>query len=138
MPVRRLRHDHGVRRARAITLDEFFAGYESARLIHDRVIDTLERSGLDYTLRVTRSQVSLRCARPFAYLWVPGRYLRGDVAPAVLSLAFDHPISSARFKQVVHPSPRVWLHHLELRSPDGVDEQVRGWILEAAGAASMT
>jgi hypothetical protein len=123
--------------AQVVTVDDFFAGYEAARPIHGRVVEVLERSGLDYQQRVTRSQIALRRARPFAYLWVPGRYLRGDVAAAVLSLAFDHPVDSARFKQVVHPSPRVWLHHLELRSADEVDEQVQQWLLETAAAASV-
>jgi hypothetical protein len=32
---------------------------------------------------------------------------------------------------VVHPSPNVWMHHLELHEPSEIDDQVRGWLEEA-------
>ena len=44
------------------------------------------------------------------------------------------PVSSERFKEVVHPAPTVWMHHLEIRSPDDVDGEVEAWLREAAGA----
>ena len=43
--------------------------------------------------------------------------------------------SSPRFKQVIHVAPRVWMHHLELRSVDEVDEPIVALLLEAASAA---
>ncbi|MCP6341538.1 DUF5655 domain-containing protein, partial [Klebsiella pneumoniae] len=55
--------------------------------------------------------------------------------PLVLSLALPHRLRSERFKEVVHPSPRVWMHHLELRGPGEVDDEVRGWLAEAWAAA---
>jgi hypothetical protein len=41
--------------------------------------------------------------------------------PAVLSIALP---------SVVHPSPGVWMHHLELRGIGDVDDNVCGWLLE--------
>lgn len=79
--------------------------------------------------RVTRSQVSFRRRRGFAYVWSPGQYVRSDV-PAVLSIALPREIVSDRVKEVVHPSTRVWLHHLELRDPAEVDAEVRTWLSE--------
>jgi hypothetical protein len=86
-------------------------------------------------MRVSKSQVAFRRRRGFAYVWRPDRYLRSDV-PAVLSLAADHPIASERFKEVVHPSPRVWMHHLELRDPAEVDCEVEEWLRLCAGATA--
>jgi hypothetical protein len=43
--------------------------------------------------------------------------------------------SSPRFKQVAHPTPRHWLHHLEVHHPDEIDAQVVGWLREAAERA---
>jgi hypothetical protein len=83
----------------------------------------------------SRTQVAFRRRRGFAYLWVPGRWLRRPSADVVLSLALDRPIDSPRFKQVVHPAPTVWMHHLELRGPDDIDAEVAAWLRAAWEAA---
>jgi hypothetical protein len=49
----------------------------------------------------------------------------------VLTVALDHSVESSRFKQVAHPTAKVWVHHLELRDPREVDDEVRGWLSEA-------
>ena len=82
----------------------------------------------------TKSQVAFRQRRGFAYLWWPGRYLDSDV-PAVLSIALPGRIDSARFKEVVNPSPGVWMHHLELHTVDELDTEVLDWLREAREAA---
>jgi len=43
---------------------------------------------------------------------------------------------SPRFKQVVHPTPKQWMHHLEVRNVAELDEQVGGWLREAADGAA--
>jgi hypothetical protein len=85
-------------------------------------------------IRATKSQVAFREQRGFAYLWWPGRYLASEV-PAVLSIALPRRVDSARFKEVVNPSPGVWMHHLELSSEAQLDEEVGGWLHEAREAA---
>jgi Domain of unknown function (DUF5655) len=85
-------------------------------------------------IRATKSQVALREKRGFAYLWWPGRYLASDV-PAVLSIALPRRIDSARFKEVVNPSPGVWMHHLELHTVGELDRDVLDWLREAREAA---
>jgi hypothetical protein len=127
-----------VARGEPVAPEEFFQGDLEPRLIHDRVWDLLAREGVDVGLRTTRSQVALRVGgQAFAYLWRPGRYLRGEVAPLVLSVVLDHELVSPRIKQVVHPSDRTWLHHVELWQPDDVDAQVMTWLVEAAGQAAV-
>lgn len=88
----------------------------------------------DVEVRVSKSQVAFRRGRGFAYLWTPAQYLRGPTAPVVLSIALMDRIDSPRFKQVVHPGP--WMHHLEIRDPASVDDEVRGWLNLAAAQAS--
>jgi Domain of unknown function (DUF5655) len=84
--------------------------------------------------RATKSQVGFYGKRGFAYVWWPGRYLASDV-PAVLSIALPMRVDSDRFKEVVQPSPGVWMHHLELHTVGDLDEEVAGWLLEAREAA---
>lgn len=116
------------------TVDEFFAGSPLGRDLYAAVAEAIEAFG-PAAIRVTKSQVAFRRRRAFAWVWRPGRYVSSDV-PAVLSFALPEPLASARFKEVSHPSPRVWMHHLELRSTGEVDDDVRGWLALAWAAAA--
>ena len=94
-----------------------------------RVVSTVERFG-PADVRVSKSQIALRRRHGFAYLWRPRQYL-GKGAEIVLSIALGRQDGSPRFKEVVHPSPRHWLHHLEIDDPKAVDAEVAGWLREA-------
>lgn len=102
--------------------------------VYERVRSTLEALG-PVTVRTTRSQIAFRRARGFAWLWIPGRYLRNPGAEVVLSVALGRLDPSPRFKEVAHPSQRHWIHHLEVREVDAIDAEVRTWLQEAADRA---
>ncbi len=87
-------------------------------------------------IRTSKSQVSFRRSRGFAYLWVPGQYLKHPGADVVLSFALGRRDESQRFKEVVHPSSKHWMHHLEIRRVEDVDDEVVDWLREAAERAS--
>ena len=114
--------------------EDLFAGHTSALAVLDRVRAALEAAG-PLEIRTTRSQVAFRRAHGFAYLWRPGQYLAGAVAPVVLSVALGRHDDSPRFKEVAHPSPRQWMHHLELADPADIDDEVIRWLIEAAERA---
>jgi hypothetical protein len=86
-------------------------------------------------VRASKSQVAFRLRRGFAYLWMPGQYLRTPTAEVVLSIALGRLDQSPRFKQVAHPSPGQWLHHLEIHDLDDIDDEVARWLLEATERA---
>ena len=111
--------------------EEFLAGHPLALTVFFRVRSALERLG-PVDIRTTKSQVAFRRARGFAYLWLPGQYLANPSADVVLSIALGRHDPSPRFKEVAHPSPKHWLHHLEINDIDEVDDEVMGWLLEAA------
>lgn len=98
-------------------------------MIFDVVQDAIADLGAT-SMRVTKSQIAFRRRIGFAYVWRPAQYLRSNV-PAVLSIALGRHVSSGRFKSVVNPSPGVWMHHVELRGPQEVDQEVREWLREA-------
>jgi hypothetical protein len=110
--------------------EELFAGHEVALAVHFRVRSILEQLG-PVDVRTTKSQVAFRRARGFAYLWLPGQYLAKPAADVVLSFALGRRDPSPRFKEVVRPSPKHWMHHLEINDPDGVDDEVVSWLREA-------
>jgi hypothetical protein len=87
-------------------------------------------------VRATRSQVAFRRRRGFAYLWLPGQYLAHPAAEVVLSVAFPERIDSPRWKEVVQPAVKLWMHHLKICAADDVDDEVGEWLREAYEAAA--
>lgn len=118
-----------------LTPEQFLAGSDLGLAALDRVRALLTDAFPDVTERTSRSQVAFRRRHGFAYLWRPGQYLRHPAAEVVLSLALPELVASPRFKEVAHPAPSTWMHHLELRSVADVDDEVAGWLRRAAGAA---
>ena len=116
----------------ALTPEDFFAGSPDGLAVFGRVKDLIDKAAPDATVRVSKSQVAFRRRRGFAYLWRPGQYLRNPGAEVVLSIALARPIGSARFKQVIQPAPSVWMHHMEIRSLEDLDDEVAAWLREAA------
>jgi hypothetical protein len=115
-------------------IDRFFDGQPVARARFAEVERAIERLGPS-TVRVTKSQVAFGRRRGFAWVWLPGRWLRRPTAEAVLSIALSRHDPSPRWKEVAHPTQRVWMHHLELPRPGLVDAEVRAWLAEAYAAA---
>jgi hypothetical protein len=58
----------------------FFAGHAQALAVFTRVSAMLREMG-PVEVRVSKSQVAFWRARGFAYLWLPGRYLRRELPP---------------------------------------------------------
>ena len=110
--------------------EEFFAGHPDAMAVYLHVLSLTGELG-PVEVRVSRSQVAFRRRTGFAYLWLPGRWLSHPSAEVVLSIALARPDGSARFKQVAHPAPKVWMHHLEVHSVADLDAEVARWLREA-------
>lgn len=118
-----------------MTPDEFFDGHDEAKRLYVAVRAVLDDFG-EAGLRVTKSQIAFRRRRAFAWVWRPEAHLhRSGLAPLVLSMSLRRRDDSPRWKEVVEPAPARFMHHLELRDPAEIDEQVRAWLREAWSAA---
>jgi len=113
--------------------EEIFEGSPVGLAVLERVSEILADPSVE--VRTSKSQVAFRRNRGFAYLWRPGQYLRSPTAPAVLSIVLGRRDASSRFKEVVHPAPAHWMHHLEVRAATEIDDEVAGWLLEARDRA---
>lgn len=104
--------------------------------VFDRVLAVMRVAG-PVAVRVSKTQLAFRRRRGFAYLWLPEQHLGPGRSPwvVVLSFALGRRDESARLKQVVRVSPAHWMHHLEIRDVADVDDEVAGWLLEAADRA---
>jgi hypothetical protein len=114
-----------------VTPKTFLAGHPVASAVYERVRSVLDEMG-PLEVRTSKSQIAFRRRRGFAYLWLPGQYLTGQVAEVVISIALGRRDPSPRFKEVVHPSTRHWIHHLEVGDPAEIDDEVARWLREAA------
>ncbi len=108
----------------------FFADQPLGLAVYEELHDRLCGFG-PFEVRVSRSQVAFRRRRGFAYLWLPGQYLRNPQAEVVLAIALGREDPSPRWKQVAHPAERHWMHHLELHDLAEVDDEVADWLREA-------
>jgi hypothetical protein len=113
-----------------VGVDEFFLGKDPSRQLFDVLYRMTDEIG-PIEIRVTKSQISFMQGKAFAWVWMPGRYLQGKVAPLVLTLVFSHRDGSTRWKEIVEPSLGNYTHHLELYSIADIDDQVRDWLKEA-------
>jgi hypothetical protein len=116
-----------------LTPATLFEGAPDTLALYAAVADAVAAIG-GAEVRVTKSQVALRRRRGFAYVWRPGQYLKSGV-PAVLSIVLPHQVGSGRFKEVAHPSAKVWMHHLELDDPAEIDDEVLVWLTQAYQSA---
>lgn len=62
---------------------------------------------------------------------MPGQYLRGKVAPLVLTVDLHRRNGSPRWNEIVEPQPGRFTHHLERHTASDVDAEVIGWLPEA-------
>ena len=113
-----------------MTLDEYFDGYDESRELFDFLYVIIQSIGTA-EIRVTKSQVAFRRNKAFAWVWIPGKYLRRKSAPLVLTFGFHQKDASSRWKEIVEPTPGRFTHHLELYSPNDIDDEVREWLREA-------
>lgn len=115
-----------------MTLDGYFAGKDESHQLFETVHGMIRAMGAA-DVRVTKSQIAFYRRTAFAWAWMPGKYLRGRVAPLVLTLSFRHKDTSPRWKEIVETSPGRFTHHLELYSTSDLDDEVKTW-LQAAWA----
>lgn len=114
--------------------DAFLDGHTLARSVFEMVSETLAQFD-DVAVRTTKSQIAFRRRRGFAYIWLPAMYLARPDAEVVLSIALDRQLACPRFKEIAHPSPGIWQHHLEVQEVDDLDDEVRGWLIAAYDCA---
>ena len=117
------------------TQEEFFGDHAKSRQLFNALLDMVNDIG-PTEQSATESQIVFRLKRPFAWVWMPGKYLRGRIAPLVLTISFTKRDPSPRWKEIVEPTPGRFMHHLEVYSVDDLDQQVREWLSAAMTAAN--
>jgi len=88
--------------------EDIFEGFPEGLAVYHRVQQAVSSIG-EASVTASKGQVAFRRRKGFAYLWRPGQYVDSDVPP-VLSISLPYEAKSERFKEVVHPSTKWWMH----------------------------
>ncbi len=115
-------------------LQQFFEGRDASREVFEAVHDAMNSIGTT-EVRVSAGQVGFRRSSAFVFAWIPDIYQGRTDVSLVLTVALPRRIESPRWSQIVEPSPGRFMHHLALRKPRDVDEEVVAWLKEAYEAA---
>ena len=111
----------------------FFQGREEALPLYLRLRELLQ-SCEPVEIAVKKTQISLIRRRMFgAVSFTPVR--RAKDRPAAwltLTIGLGHRLDSPRIDAAVEPYPGRWTHHLMIGSAEELDEEVLGWLREAA------
>ncbi len=90
-------------------------------------------------LKVSKSQISFYNRRLFACVSFL-RAKRKAELPAhyiVLTLGLDRPLDTPRAEVVTEPYPNRWTHHFVLSRKEEIDDELMGWVKQAAVFAAV-
>ncbi len=137
--------------AERLAVDRFFAGAPWALPLFEAVRQAIgQAAGTGGSMTVQKTQIAFRIGpsegcRPlqFAFVWLPLdprqgglRRIKGRPEPCLApSFGLGRPERDPRILSVSEPYPGRFTHHMLLAEPSQVDEQVRGWLREAADFA---
>ena len=97
-------------------------------VLEERILGELEQ----VSIKVQNTQISFSSKHMFACASLPrfSRKARPE-ARLVLTFGLSHRVEHPRIWQAVEPYPSRWTHHVVLRGPEDVDEELMAWVREA-------
>lgn len=112
----------------------FFREHMDALPIYERLEEEIRARIPDARMKVSKTQIGFSWKRGFAYAsFLPVR--KAKERPSVyLTVTFGlaYRQESPRIDAAVEPYPNRWTHHVMVGSPEEIDEELMGWIREAA------
>ncbi len=100
--------------------ETFFAGFARSQYLFSLLQSSLGALG-PMTMKVQTSQIALCAGKPFAYVWLPARYLKGKVASLVVSVPLSYRDETVHWKEVISVGKDRYMHHKELWGPEDLD-----------------
>ena len=122
-----------------MTQDEllFFDRHPQMLPLYQAVGEELEKRGLAYSVKVSKTQISLRNRYVFAAVSLPWRRGKGWPEEYLLvSFGLSYQKVDSRIAVAAEPYPNRWTHHVVLGSVEEIDEELLGWLREAAEFAA--
>ena len=115
----------------------FFGEHMEALPIYERLEDAILTRIPNVKIKVAKTQITFANRRGFAFVsFNPCR--KAKDRPAVwmtISFGLGCRRESPRIDVATEPYPGRWTHHVMVGTPDEIDEELLGWIQEAADYA---
>lgn len=112
----------------------FFGDRVDALPIYERLENAILTRIPDVKIKAAKTQITFANRRGFAFVsFNPCR--RAKDRPAVwmtVTFGLGCRKASPRIDAATEPYPGRWTHHVMVGTPDEIDEELLGWILEAA------
>ena len=112
----------------------FFGDRVDALPIYERLENAILTRIPDVKIKAAKTQITFANRRGFAFVsFNPCR--RAKDCPAVwmtVTFGLGCRKESPRIDAAIEPYPGRWTHHVMVGTPDEIDEELLGWILEAA------
>ena len=112
----------------------FFGDRVDALPIYERLENAILSRIPDVKIKAAKTQITFANRRGFAFVsFNPCR--RAKDRPAVwmtVTFGLGCRKESPRIDAATEPYPGRWTHHVMVGTPDEIDEELLGWILEAA------
>lgn len=89
----------------------------------------------DVRIKVQKTQISFYNRHLFACVSFAKVRRKKDCPPnyIVITFGLNYKLESPRIEAVSAPYPNRWTHHVLISDPGEIDEELMGWIKEAAG-----
>ena len=117
----------------------YFEGHDREHALYLALVSALEQTlPENFSVRIQKSQISFYGRHLFGAASIP-MHRKKDWPPDCLMVTFglEHRADSPRIAEATEPYPNRWTHHLVLSRPQEVDEELIGWLLEAAHFAAI-
>ena len=117
----------------------FFEGHLDALPLYENLDERIVSEIDDVRIKVQKSQISFYNKHMFACVSFARVRKKKDCPESyiVVTLGLEHKAESSRIDIATEPYPNRWTHHLLISEPDEIDDELMGWIKEAAGFAAV-
>ena len=116
----------------------FFNEHMDALPLYERLEGLIFEQIPDVKLEVSKTQISFSNKYGFAFVsFQPVRKAK-DRPKTFITVTFGHSrrVNSPRIDVATEPYPNRWTHHVMVSKPEEIDEELMGWIREAAAFSS--
>ena len=117
----------------------FFEGHMGALPLYEKLEERIVSEIDNVRIKVQKSQISFYNKHLFACVSFARLRKKKDCPEdyIVVTFGLEHKAESPRIDIATEPYPNRWTHHLLISKPDEIDEELLGWIKEAAEFAAV-
>ena len=117
----------------------FFEGHMDALPLYEKLEERILSEIDNVRIKVQKSQISFYNKHLFACVSFMRVGKKKDCLEnyIVVTFGLEHKVESPRIDIATEPYPKRWTHHLLASKLDEIDEELMGWIKEAAKFAAV-